>query len=528
MRVNQRDWKVLFVDDEAGIRKVMSIALADAGYSVFTAEDGETGIHLCRDRSPEIVITDIRMPGMDGLELLRRIKEEDPEKEVIVVTAYGEMETAIQALQLDASDFITKPINTDALFIALDRAKERFSTRKELQDYTALLEEKWMVTAEELARTFNFQNNLIESSIDGIMGSDKDGRVIIYNRSLEKILGYSKDEVIRKMSYDQLFPSGGAEKFRAALFSDEFGGKTRLYLYETNLLSKAGDGIPVQLSATLLFDEGQEIGTVVFSRDLREMRRLEQQFADQTRLLHQDKMMSLGRLAASVVHEINNPLAGILNYARLMSKIVGRGSLSEEHLEKFQRYLKLVESETERTSKIVSNLLAFSRKSQVEFAEVDVDELLERCVLLSQHRMTLQNIRIKRKLDPKTPKIRGDFNQLQQVVINLIFNAIDAMPNGGTLFIESSLISKQGVVEIRVGDTGCGIPKEDLPNIFVPFFTTKREGKGLGLGLSTVYGIVDRHKGTIHVESEVGKGTTFTAKLPVAKTKIDQTKSAKL
>jgi len=518
MSANQREWKVLFIDDEAGIRKVMSIALADAGYSVLTAEDGETGIRMSRDLAPQIVITDIRMPGMHGLEVLRRIKEEDPEKEVIVVTGYGEMDTAIQALQLNASDFITKPINTDALFVALDRAKDRFSTRKALQDYTALLEEKWMVTAEELARTFNFQNHLIESSIDGIMGSDMEGRVVIYNRSMEKALGYAKDEVIRKMSFDQLFPPGGADKFRETLLSEEFGGRNRLYLYETNLLSKAGDRIPVQLSATVLFDEGHDIGTVVFSRDLREMRRLEQQFADQTRLLHQDKMMSLGRLAASVVHEINNPLAGILNYARLMSKIVARGSLSDEHLEKFRRYLKLVESETERTSRIVSNLLAFSRKSQVEFSEVDVGELLERSILLSQHRMTLQNIEVTRRLDPKMPKIRGDFNQLQQVVINLIFNAMDAMPNGGTLSVEGLLTSKEGIVEIRVGDTGCGIPKEDLPNIFEPFFTTKREGKGLGLGLSTVYGIVERHKGTISVESVVGKGTTFTVKLPATKT----------
>ena len=132
--------------------------------------------------------------------------------------------------------------------------------------------------------------------------------------------------------------------------------------------------------------------------------------------------------------------------------------------------------------------------------------------------MTLQNIEVTRRLDPKMPKIRGDFNQLQQVVINLIFNAIDAMPNGGTLSVEGLLTSKEGVVEIRVCDTGCGIPKEDLPNIFEPFFTTKREGKGLGLGLSTVYGIVERHKGTISVESVVGKGTTFTVKLPATKT----------
>jgi PAS domain S-box-containing protein len=514
MALERKVWKLLFVDDEEGIRKVMAITLADAGYQVLTASDGETALLICAKESPQITITDIRMPGMDGIEVLRRIKEQDPNKEVIVVTAYGEIDIAIRALQLDASDFITKPINTDALLIALDRAKERFTTRKELQDYTSILEERWMSTAEELARTFNFQKNLIDSSIDGILGCDKGGVVVTYNKSLERMLGYSKDDVVRTMPFSRLFAPGEAERFREALASEESGGRNRLYLFEANLLSKKQDKIPVQLSATVLFEGAEEVGMVSFIRDLREMRRLEQQCADQVRLLHQDKMMSLGRLAASVVHEINNPLAGILNYVRLMIKIMGRGAPNPEQMEKFQKYLGVVESETDRCSRIVSNLLAFSRKSKMEFAEVNVNELLERSLMLSQHKMALQNIHTKTDLDPKIPVIQGDFNQLQQAVINLLFNAIDAMPDGGTLVLASGFAPKTNVVEIKVTDTGCGISKENLPHIFEPFFTTKTEGKGLGLGLSTVFGIVDRHKGTIAVRSEAGRGATFTVKLP--------------
>jgi len=514
MAPERKRWKILFVDDEEGIRKVMAITLLDAGYQVLTAPDGESALDLCRTESPQITITDIRMPGMDGIELLRRIKEHDPNEEVIVVTAYGEIDIAIRALQLDASDFITKPINTDALLVALDRAKKRFTTRKELQDYTSLLEERWMSTAEELARTFNFQKNLIDSSIDGILGCDKGGVVVTFNRSLERMLGYSKDEVVRTMSSSQLFAAGETERFKEALASEEFGGRNRLYLFEANLLSKKQDKIPVQLSATVLFEGPEEVGMVSFIRDLREMRRLEQQFADQARLLHQDRMMSLGRLAASVVHEINNPLAGILNYVRLMIKIMSRGAPSPEQMEKFQKYLGVVESETDRCSRIVSNLLAFSRKSKMEFSEVNVNEVLERSLMLSQHKMTLQNIQTNTDLDFKIPLIQGDFNQLQQAVINLLFNAIDAMPDGGTLVLASAFDPKTNTVEIRVADTGCGIPRENLPHIFEPFFTTKTEGKGLGLGLSTVFGIVDRHKGTIEVRSEVGKGTTFTVRLP--------------
>jgi len=510
----REDWKVLFVDDEEGIRKVMAITLADAGYQVLTAPDGETALELCQKQSPQITITDIRMPGMDGIEVLRRIKEQDPNIEVIVVTAYGEIDMAIRALQLDASDFITKPIHTDALLVALGRAKARFTTRKELQDYTSILEERWMSTAEELARTFNFQKNLIDSSIDGILGCDKEGVVVTYNKSLELMLGFSKDEVVRTMTFPHLFAAGEAKRFKEALFSEENGGRNRLDLFEANLLSKTHDKIPVQLSATALFEGPEEVGMVSFIRDLREMRRLEQQFADQTRLLHQDKMMSLGRLAASVVHEINNPLAGILNYVRLMIKILSRGAPNPEQMEKFQKYLGVVESETDRCSRIVGNLLAFSRKSKMEFAQVNVNEVLERSLMLSRHKMTLQNIETKTDLDSKVLLIQGDFNQLQQGIINLLFNAIDAMPDGGTLVLASAFNAKMNVVEVRVSDTGFGIPKENMPHIFEPFFTTKTEGKGLGLGLSTVFGIVDRHKGTIEVRSEVGKGTTFTIRLP--------------
>jgi len=513
--MNKEDWKVLLIDDEEAIRRVVSIALADEGYQVLTAADGESGLRLCQEESPHIVITDIRMPGMDGIEVLKRIKGQAPDREVIVVTGFGDMALAIRALQADASDFVTKPIENEALLVALERAKKRYTNRKALNDYTAIIEERWMETAEELARTFDFQNNLIESSIDGIMGCDKDGKVVLYNKNLEKMLGYQKEEVIKKMSFDQFFPVGSAEQFREELYSEEYGGKNRLFLYETNLVSRQGDKVPVQLSATVLFEEDEATGLVGFFRDLRELRILEQQFADQTRLLQQHKMMSLGRLAASVVHEVNNPLAGILNYLRLMIKILNRDSMGQEQIEKFRTYLTTVESETDRCSKIISNLLAFSRKSRMEFSRVGIDELLERCIMLSQHKMDLQNIRIKIRFDKQIPPVWGDFNQIQQCVINLIFNAIDAMPDGGTLTMESSFRPDKGLVEIKVGDTGHGISSEDLPYIFDPFYSTKTEGKGLGLGLSTVYGIIDRHKGTITVESEAGKGMVFTMKIPV-------------
>lgn len=226
--------------------------------------------------------------------------------------------------------------------------------------------------------------------------------------------------------------------------------------------------------------------------------------------------MSLGRLAASVVHEINNPLSGILNYLRLMSRILGQGSLAEDRQEKFQRYLELVENETNRCSQIVSSLLSFSRRSPPSFGNVDIDELVQRCVLLSRHKLELSNIRLESNLQPNMPFVNGDFNQLQQCVINLIFNAIDVMPDGGILYLAAGHDAEEKLVIITVKDSGPGIDPADLPHIFEPFVTTKNEGYGVGLGLSTVYGIMERHNGSIDVESRPGEGATFSLKLPVA------------
>ncbi len=370
---------------------------------------------------------------------------------------------------------------------------------------------------QELHDFFKFEHNLIQSSIDAIIASDEEGNIIVLNPSAKKLLGYSGPEIIMKMSFNDLFPPVAAQELREELLSENYGGKNRLFLYETYIMDKTGNKIPIQLSATIIFDEDKEVGTVGFFRDLREIRRMEQQFNDQTRLLHEHKMISLGRLSASVVHELNNPLAGILNYIRLMLKVVHRGSLDQEKQEKFTRYLTLVESETHRCSKIVSNLLAFSRKSELQLKKMNINELLEKCILLSQHKLMLQNIEIKTDFNPEIPEVMGDFNQSQQCVINLVFNAIDAMPDGGTLTIISDFDRDDNMVEIKVKDTGQGIDSKDLYQIFDPFYSTKTEGKGLGLGLSVVYGIIDRHKGTITVDSKPGKGTVFTIRLPALK-----------
>jgi signal transduction histidine kinase len=217
-----------------------------------------------------------------------------------------------------------------------------------------------------------------------------------------------------------------------------------------------------------------------------------------------------------VVHEINNPLAGILNYIRLMIRILGEEQLNEARAKKFLNYLNLVENETDRCSRIVAGLLNFSRVSPPAFGEVRIEELLDRCILLSRHKLELSHIGLESNVQANIPVVEGDFNQLQQCIINLIFNAIDAMPEGGTLTLEGHHDSGTGSVMVTIKDTGQGIAADDLPYIFEPFFTTKSQAYGVGLGLSTVYGIMERHNGSVDVNSKPGEGAVFTLKLPVA------------
>lgn len=268
------------------------------------------------------------------------------------------------------------------------------------------------------------------------------------------------------------------------------------------------------------------------SRDITEQRhqeeeitrRLEQMVEERTRqlkethakLLHHDKMASLGKLSASVVHEINNPIAGILNLALLMKRIIAETALSQKDIEQFDYYLSLMETETRRISRIVSNLLAFSRQSRMEMNRLNLNRLIEQTLVLNANLLRIANVQVEARLSPDLPEVVGSQDQLQQVFMNLVSNAAQAMESkdAGVLRIESTLQSKDGPILVKIQDTGIGIPTEHMSRLFEPFFTTRKK-KGVGLGLSVAYGIIQEHGGSIHVHSVVGEGSTFTVKLPL-------------
>ncbi|MFI5252599.1 MAG: sensor histidine kinase [Bacteroidota bacterium] len=234
----------------------------------------------------------------------------------------------------------------------------------------------------------------------------------------------------------------------------------------------------------------------------------------QSHLFQVDKMASLGTLAATVAHELNNPLEGILTYAKLLRRRLGKGDLTEEMKIEMVKELTMIADETARCGNIVKNLLLFSRQKVGEYLEVDIRNAIDQSLKLMEHHFKMHNIKLDATLPSSPVALTCDPNQIEQALLAIEINAVEAMPEGGTIRIFLSDDIQKESIRIEIGDTGIGIRDEDMPHIFEPFYTTKHDGKGTGLGLAVVYGIVERHGGFIQVKSKVHEGTTFILELP--------------
>ncbi len=231
-------------------------------------------------------------------------------------------------------------------------------------------------------------------------------------------------------------------------------------------------------------------------------------------MLHVEKMASLGKMAAVVAHEVNNPLSGILTYAKLLRKWVGSGQAEHEKRDEAMECLDLIATESRRCGDLIKNLLSLSRTAPMNVQSTDLQAVIDRCLMLVRHQLELGGIELQVNLAADLPRVPCDPAQIEQVLIALIMNAIDAMPRGGNLWLDARLSDDEMEVEIQVRDDGAGIAPDILPHIFEPFLTTKETGHGVGLGLAISRGIMERHNGRIEVQSELGRGTTFTVALP--------------
>ena len=382
------------------------------------------------------------------------------------------------------------------VMVQLRDITDRKKLERQLESYRVDLESKVRERTEEIERTKQYLENLLENANDVIYTLDQDQRFTYVNGKVDA-WGYRKEDLLGRPYLSLLSRRHRGRWLKSSL---EIGAKQ---VYEIEVVTRLGEIRTVMVSVSPLQGaEGEILGVLGIARDMTETKQLEQQ------IRNSEKLASIGKLAAGVAHEINNPLGGILNCLYNLRK----GGLSAARQEE---YWASMEHGVRRVQKIVRQLLDFSQQHEPEFSPAGINGIIDQVLVLTTHLFAANHITLETHLGQGLPQVMVDRHMIEQVLMNLILNAVQAMKRGGLLTIRTSVA--EGICRVDVSDTGSGIPPSVLPRVFDPFFTTKGEGEGTGLGLSVNLGIMERHGGKILVESEVGKGTTFTLCLPVSR-----------
>ncbi|THB73475.1 MAG: PAS domain S-box protein [Desulfobacteraceae bacterium] len=355
-----------------------------------------------------------------------------------------------------------------------------------------------------------FISRVIYSSASAIVAADRQGNINLMNSMARELFGDTFENGGNIKHTEQLYPPGKAKEIMQMLRNEKIGGKGKLLIPRTTIINASGEEVEVEMSAAIIYDEkGNETATMAIYNDLRDKIQVERELKmTQKQLAQSEKMASLGRLAAGVAHEINNPLTGILFYASLLSE---RSDLDESVSED----LGCIIEDANRCKEIVKSLLVYSRSADTKKNIVQLNDIVEQSLKLIRDQKKFRNIKIKKHLSDEMMLINADTSKLNQVVINLVMNAVDSMDDSGAITLTTYKERVLNKVFLEVKDTGKGIPREHLSKIFDPFFTTKEVGKSTGLGLSIVYGILEEHDATISVKKTGDKGTTFIVEFPM-------------
>jgi len=488
--------KILIVDDELLILKIIGDILGKEGYEVRTAINYFNASRYLEEEKFDVVITDIRMPEKSGIDLLTHVREINSDIPVILMTGFASLETAVEAVKQGAFDYLTKPLDFNKLKRIVSHSIERFellsSNKKlvrELQEINSNLEIKVSERTREL-------HNILHSANESIVTTDND--LIIKTTNPKTIEIYDKDCVGKKL--DELISGINFETIIPKILRDSS--------YITKHEVKYGEKhLEISLSQLVDFDTKESFGVIVITDDITEKKKLEKQ------LLQSAKMSAVGQLAAGVAHEFNNVLSGIVGYTSL--------AMSRNDVKKIREDLVIVDKASNRAIEVVRKLLAFSRQKDEKYTLSNIEEVIDDTLSLINNTLNQEGVRIIKHFG-KTPPVKVNQNEIQQVVLNMVINAIQAIDENTDLSSENKVIgvtteAVDGFVKMDISDTGIGIPHENIPKIFEPFFTTRAKNSkepGTGLGLPITYAIIERHGGSIDVDSEIGKGTTFTIWIP--------------
>jgi PAS domain S-box-containing protein len=446
-------------------------------------------------RGWDVVLADYALPGFTAVDALRMLQARRLDVPFIIVSgAIGE-ETAVAAMKAGAHDYVMKG-HLGRLVPAIEREL------REAQDRHAL------------ARVREFATLLVENVNALIVGVDLEGRITAFNSTAERLSGRARDDVIGRDWFEIMVPPAMRATQRTR-FEELLGSGARTE-YEGEIITAAGATRKIQWRPSPLRADDRVIGMIAFGLDVTEERLAQAaREAMEQAARRSEKLAALGTLAAGLAHELNNPIGIMASRIELM--LGDEAGLSEEARED----LRVLHRQTQRVARITEGLLSFARRSPRDAGPVDLNHVVKETLMLVERQLAKAGVAVSVDIDADLPAILGDPDALQQVVLNLVTNARDALTDGGELRIETRTgDTGSSMVELVVADNGPGIAPEHLPHVFDPFFTTK--STGTGLGLSITHGIVREHHGTIDVASTPGQGTRFVLAFPVVTPTLDR------
>ncbi len=490
---------ILIVDDEPRNLAVVSDFLKDEGFRIASANCGKLAIERAKSINPSLILLDINMPGMSGLEACRILKasSETSAIPVLFMTALVDVEDKVRGFQAGAVDYITKPIQKDELLA-------RVNTHLKLFRYSSNLEQEVNRQSEEIRKSRNLLADIIDTMPSVIIGVSADGLINLWNKEAAILTGIDADDAMGQIFVKVISSLKiNLSEYKNLLFSEEV---FKIPLIHTKSLSRFEYS---SLAVYILTREGNE-GKIYRIDDVTD------QHSIQELLHHSQKMQAIGELASGVAHDFNNQLAGIMGSAEILAMDMEEGSDSLALVDTIQASVK-------RSADLTKKLLSFARKGNMVSTAVPMLPILKEVVTLLKHGLK-RNITIEVISDSENYTVLGDGSQLQNALLNLGINARDAVEEGGCIqYImsrETFDVTTHGLpageyLHLCVKDNGSGIPLNIVENIFTPFFTTKGEGKGTGMGLAAVKGTIQSHNGEIALETMTGEGTSFHIYLPL-------------
>ncbi|MFB2768287.1 response regulator [Pelatocladus sp. BLCC-F211] len=504
---------ILIVDDTPTNLEILFDFLGDSGFTVLVAEDGESAIARAEYAPPDLILLDILMPGMDGFETCRCLKANELTKDIpiIFMTALSDTVDKVKGLNLGAVDYITKPLQHEEVLARIELHLKLQNLTKALQEQNRHLEAE-ISERKQAEQKIREQAALLDIATDAILLRDWDNTIRFWNQGAEHLYGWKTQEAIGKNANQLLYKPETVSQLENVRKSLAESGAWQGELHQ---ITKEGKAIIVASRWTLMRDQdGQPKSILTVNTDITEKKLLESQF------LRAQRLESVGTLAGGIAHDLNNILTPILTAAQLLQ-------LKQPNIDdRSQQMFKTIESNAKRGAALVKQVLYFTRGVEGKRTIVQIGHLCAEIKQIVEETFP-KSIEFSTNIPPNLWAVIGDPTNLHQVIMNLVVNARDAMPNGGTLSIsaENIFIDEQYArmnidacvgpyIAITVADTGIGMQAEILDRMFEPFFTTKEIGKGTGLGLSTVRGIIKGLGGFVSVFSTVGRGTKFKVFLP--------------